>query len=97
MKHTKMKNTSGKVVKKIRSSISRPHRTQFPLVHILTFTTDKSPLRIYIIISRTRPVPLHMRMDVAMETLCSGERRREPRAFVVQTQAKEMPCSSNNY
>lgn len=54
MKHTKMKNTSGKVVKKIRSSISRPHRTQFPLVHILTFTTDKSPLRIYIIISRTQ-------------------------------------------
>lgn len=55
-RHTKMKILAEKIVKKIRSSISRPHRTQFPLVHINihTHTTDMSPLvRIYMIISRT--------------------------------------------
>lgn len=33
-RHTKMKILAEKIVKKIRSSISRPYRTQFPLVHI---------------------------------------------------------------
>lgn len=40
-RHTKMKILAEKIVKKIRSSISRPHRTQFPLVHINIHTHNR--------------------------------------------------------
>lgn len=79
MKHTQThedENTSGKIVKKIRSSISRPHRTQFPLVHINIHThnrhvSPRSHLYDYLTHTHTRRHSFrHARMDVAMETFC---------------------------
>lgn len=77
-------------MKKIRSSISRPHRTQFPLVHINIHNRQVSPSHLYNYLSRTQShtFPAHARMDVAMETLC--KRRKK----VVQTQAYSSNSSS---
>lgn len=75
-RHTKMKILAEKIVKKIRSSISRPHRTQFPLVHINIHThnrhvSPRSHLYDYLTHTHTRRHSFrHARMDVAMETFC---------------------------
>lgn len=71
-----MKILAEKIVKKIRSSISRPHRTQFPLVHINIHThnrhvSPRSHLYDYLTHTHTRRHSFrHARMDVAMETFC---------------------------
>lgn len=71
-----MKILAEKIVKKIRSSISRPHRTQFPLVHINIHThnrhvSPRSHLYDYLTHTQTRRHSFrHARMDVAMETFC---------------------------
>lgn len=75
-RHTKMKILAEKIVKKIRSSISRPHRTQFPLVHINIHThnrhvSPRSHLYDYLTHTHTRRHSFrHARMDVAMEIFC---------------------------
>lgn len=79
-KHTdtrRWKILAEKIVKKIRSSISRPHRTQFPLVHINIHNRQVSPSHLYNYLSRTQShtFPAHARMDVAMETLCKRRRK----------------------
>lgn len=71
-----MKILAEKIVKKIRSSISRPHRTQFPLVHINIHThnrhvSPRSHLYDYLTHTHTRRHSFrHARMDVAMEIFC---------------------------
>lgn len=99
-RHTKMKILAEKIVKKIRSSISRPHRTQFPLVHINIHThnrhvSPRSHLYDYLTHTHTRRHSFrHARMDVAMETFCVVKQMEKRGSHAPQQQ--QQPTTTEN-
>lgn len=99
-RHTKMKILAEKIVKKIRSSISRPHRTQFPLVHINIHTQPTclpSFASIWLSHAHThtrRHSFRHARMDVAMETFCVVKQMEKRGSHAPQQQ--QQPTTTEN-